>query len=130
MKLITTTTVQYLKGKEKVVVPPDNGEHDFPKEVGQDLLDRGHADLVEKAKPELTEAEKEAKTVKAQQAKDAKAAKALQNKIVKAIEALNKEDRELFADDGKPTVEAIESVLGSVISVEDRDTAWDTINAS
>lgn len=154
MKLITETTVTFLKGKEKVTFAP--GENDFPKEVGDDLVARGHARTPDSGEPassapapgtvpwlkaeldslgvEYTVDDKKPALEKL--LKDHKEADKnpgddtfTQEQIVEAISSLNEGDKSLWTDEGLPAVAAIEDVLGGDVTEDDRDGAWAAINA-
>lgn len=84
---------------------------DISNEEAKSLIDRGFA----KSADALAVAEQ--KPVQPQQPEPAI------DDVIEAIEILNPETD--FAKNGKPKVEAIETVLGQNISAETRDKAWE-----
>ena len=45
-----------------------------------------------------------------------------------AIGKLDRDDKDLWTNDGRPQVKAIEDVLGSAVSAQERDAAWEMVN--
>lgn len=52
-----------------------------------------------------------------------------QDTIVAAINQLDKDNAEAWQKDGKPKVDAIVAIVGSTITVVERNNAWAIINA-
>lgn len=118
MELLLTTKVRYRSNGKRMFAGP--GIADVPKAVGEDLLKRGHA-----TKPAAEKSKQPADTDNNPPPPQT----FTPEQISEAILALDEDNQELWTDDGKPTVAAIEAELKGRISAEDRDAAWEAIQS-
>ena len=121
MELLVNTVVIYKAGKQIKTVGP--GKIDVPDAVGKDLLQRKCAQEPGKAEtPSLPPASNQTDSGSGGKADDKKVFTTEQ--VIEAIMDLDPDKTELWNDDGKPSVVAVESVLEGNITEEQRDEAW------
>ena len=105
MKITTTTTLRTGEPGAYEFVSPNSSIH-LNRKVAQALIDRGFAAQV--------------KSVCQQEGLPS--AQGLVDEIIDAIDDVAPND---FGKDGKPSVKAIEEIMGVNISAADRDEAWE-----